>query len=235
MIEIFASTIPPGAAAADFAGLLPLLAPEKRQRVERMTASAPLLQTLYGELLARLAIARRLCCPLRSIRLDCAANGKPFLAGGGLHFNVAHSRDRVVCAISAKEIGVDIEVIRPIEMEVARRFFSAEEYAALSSLPETERPGKFFQLWTLKESYLKAVGTGLRKPLSSFTLKIRDETIAIHSGDKIARAYGFRSWLWEGVCWIGLCALERPLPAEFRVVPEAALRRALAELASDLI
>ena len=234
MIEIYAITIPPGAGKADFDGLLPLLTPEKRRRIARMLRDDSVLQTLYGELLARMAIALRQQSSLRAIRLHRGIGGKPEVAGGGAHFNVAHSLDRVVCAISDMPIGVDVETVRPIEPDIAGRFFAAGECADILSVPESERSRRFFQIWTLKESYLKAVGAGLGMPLNSFAMEIQGDKITIRAAGSDAAAYGFRSWLWDDAYWIGVCALERPLPSAFTVIPHDELRHALSSLDSDV-
>src|SRR5690606_23970266 len=61
--------------------------------------------------------------------------------------------------------------------DLARRFFSPAEVEWLGSLPETRVREAFLDLWTLKESVLKAIGTGLATPLKSFTIEI-DELVA---------------------------------------------------------
>jgi 4'-phosphopantetheinyl transferase len=104
--------------------------------------------------------------------------GKPMLVldrDSRLRFNLAHSARRAVYAISAeRELGVDIEKVRPlVDMEtIARRFFSADEYAALMSLPGIDQPIAFYRCWTRKEAYLKALGDGLARPLSEFDVSV---------------------------------------------------------------
>jgi len=233
MIEIYAVTIPPGADKADFAGLLPLLEPDKRRRIERLVRSDSVVQSLCGELLARMAIAWRRRAPLRAIRFQRGASGKPELIGGGLCFNVGHCLDRVVCATSDMEVGVDVETIRSFKMDIVRRFFAAAECADILSVPAAERPRRFFHIWTLKESYLKAVGSGLTIPLNSFAMKVQGESITIRASGTALSAYGFRSWFWDDRCWISLCALERPLPSAFKIIHGDSLRHAMASLDSD--
>jgi 4'-phosphopantetheinyl transferase len=71
-------------------------------------------------------------------------------------------------------LGVDTENIRvrPAPLDVANRFFSQEEIAALRMLPATEQHERFFQYWTLKESYIKARGHGLSIPLDKFSMRL---------------------------------------------------------------
>lgn len=107
-------------------------------------------------------------------------HGKPGLAqahGGELRFNLSHSGELALCAVSRRELGVDIEQLRalPDAGALARRFFSADETAALEALPATERLSAFFRCWTRKEAYLKAVGAGLLQPLDGFDVSLFPE------------------------------------------------------------
>ena len=80
----------------------------------------------------------------------------------GLHFNLAHTSGVVAMAVCRHErVGVDVEKLGSAPLAVADRFFSAAEAAQLRSLPPDAQPRRFMRLWTLKEAYLKAVGTGL--------------------------------------------------------------------------
>jgi 4'-phosphopantetheinyl transferase len=73
------------------------------------------------------------------------------------------------------EVGIDVERLREIpEMEqIAQRFFSSDEWAALTSLLPGERLLSFYLAWTRKEAYVKAVGDGLHIPLGSFSVTLR--------------------------------------------------------------
>ena len=93
--------------------------------------------------------------------------GKPYLAQyPGVQFNLSHSGPWGVCALSGAPVGVDVELVRPLRQNVARRFFTAGEQAYLEQCPERE----FFRLWTRKESFIKALGKGLTLPLDCFSV-----------------------------------------------------------------
>lgn len=96
-------------------------------------------------------------------------NGKPYFKDGGIFFNLSHSGHLAACVMSDEgPAGIDVEEISGARMEVARRFFSAgENDALLSAKSDSERDALFTRLWTLKESFLKAKGTGLADDLSS--------------------------------------------------------------------
>jgi 4'-phosphopantetheinyl transferase len=81
-----------------------------------------------------------------------------------LHFNLAHSGGVAPIAVTkACEIGVDVECVRQLDdaETIASQFFSINEAAQLSALPDDHRPAAFFNLWTRKEAILKALGMGL--------------------------------------------------------------------------
>lgn len=102
-------------------------------------------------------------------RIGTDEKGKPFVPGmRNVHFNLTHSGNLVMCAADSYPIGVDVEAIRDIDPDVATSCFTVRERGTLPPDSERERfTESFHTLWTLKESYLKALGTGLsRDPLS---------------------------------------------------------------------
>jgi 4'-phosphopantetheinyl transferase len=105
------------------------------------------------------------------------AYGRPAIApehreAGDLRFNISHARGLVALAVGRRhELGIDVEnlVHRPVSTEIANRFFSAVEVADLAGVPPAGRQDRFFEYWTLKESYIKARALGLSLPLDKFS------------------------------------------------------------------
>lgn len=105
------------------------------------------------------------------------AKGKPELAQrfheARIRFNLSHSRDFVLVAVTrSPRVGADIEFIDyecPIN-QISAYFFSARETRTLCALPTRERTRAFFECWTRKEAYVKALGEGLSLPLDSFAV-----------------------------------------------------------------
>ncbi len=102
------------------------------------------------------------------IEFTYGTRGKPALKHPANHnrlqFNVSHSQGLILYAITCdRAIGIDLECIRPTSdvESLAKRFFSAREYAAISNLPPQQKQEAFFNAWTRKEAYLKATGEGL--------------------------------------------------------------------------
>jgi 4'-phosphopantetheinyl transferase len=98
--------------------------------------------------------------------------GKPALSTGP-QFSLSHSDDLGALAVAYDlEIGIDVERLRPIEPELADRFFAEDESAALRALAEPARTRAFFACWTRKEAYVKSLGDGLLAPLDRFSVSL---------------------------------------------------------------
>lgn len=99
--------------------------------------------------------------------------GKPILINDpDFHFNISHSGRWAVIVTDSAPVGIDIEMVRPVDYLMAHGFFSADEYRDLMSRDEAGRLDYFFSLWTLKESYVKMLGEGFYRPFDSFTIKV---------------------------------------------------------------
>lgn len=154
-----------------------VLSPDEIDRAARFRVEHARRSYIATRLALRFLLARYLGEAPHAIRFQYGSKGKPELAApAGIHFNVSHSGGFAVLAFSWDgEIGVDVERIHPMEdmLDIAERFFSAEEAADLRSLPACERVDAFFRCWTRKEAYVKAVGDGLFIPLDSFRVTLR--------------------------------------------------------------
>jgi 4'-phosphopantetheinyl transferase len=123
---------------------------------------------IVGRGLLRTILSRYTNIAAHQIQFCYGSRGKPSLANprgkGTLQFNVSHSQGLALYAITRdRRIGIDLEYIRPTSdvESLAKRFFSASEYAAISSLPPNQKQEAFFNAWTRKEAYIKATGEGL--------------------------------------------------------------------------
>lgn len=113
-----------------------------------------------------------------AVRFRYGHRGKPFLespAPGDLQFNLSNSDElALVGFVRGPEIGVDIEFLKPMPdcEQIAERFFSESERQVLRGVPGPRKEEAFFNCWTRKEAYLKAVGEGLAAPLDSFDVTL---------------------------------------------------------------
>lgn len=88
--------------------------------------------------------------------------GKPVLGGHEVHFNLSHSHDYVVCAISSANIGIDIEKIQGLNLSLSKRIFAEKELMKFEQLSEEKQLDYIYETWTKKESVLKLTGDGLK-------------------------------------------------------------------------
>lgn len=168
-------------------------------------------------------LAQRLGVAPCAIRFRYGPHGKPELDGSlrdaGLHFNLSHCGDRALAGFCVgRRIGVDIEEWRALrdETALARRNFAPGELADYLSLPASLRTEGFFNGWSRKEAFIKAVGRGLSLPLRSFEVSLRpgDEP-QLRSWD--SREGGLGPW--------SLAAPRVPGPCAAAVIVEAARSR----------
>lgn len=120
----------------------------------------------------RFALAAAVGCQMQDLRFVRDQNGRPLLRDyAGVQFNLSHSGGLAACIVTKNTpCGIDIEHIRPDKQitDIARRHFSPAEQRYLAQINSDEtRQQAFYRLWTLKEAFLKALGTGLRTPLDA--------------------------------------------------------------------
>ena len=156
-----------------------LLPAEERLRADTFRDSRGGHRFAVRRALLRLVLSRYVGAEPNELRFARGDAGKPALVPGqaspSLRFNASHSDGLAVVAVSGcAEVGIDVERVRPdLEVDgIVRRYFSTEEALQLSLVPPARRLEAFFAAWTLKESYCKALGTGLRTDLRSFTVPI---------------------------------------------------------------
>lgn len=153
----------------EYASMARLVSEKRRRRLGMFRDRADAERGLLGEMLARRAI-----CVMSGIlpgeqRFVRGEAGKPLLQNdAGVHFNVSHSGRYVVCAVDGSPVGIDVEEIAPVDLRIASRFFASGEKEYVQSAASGERAYRFFEVWTMKESYIKREGVGLSIPLPSF-------------------------------------------------------------------
>lgn len=155
---------------------LPYVSKERRERVARFHILKDAQRSLFGELLTRYALCDNTGRENNELKFIQNRFGKPMLKReedkSEIHFNLSHSGRWIVCAVDYTPIGIDVEEMKPMSLQIARSFFSKDEYEALLREPEISRQEYFFALWTMKESFIKADGRGLSLSLDQFTIDV---------------------------------------------------------------
>lgn len=194
-----------------FARGLAAVSEQRREKVARLRAEGARRLSLGAALLLDRMLLDAGFPPAGAFSFG--EQGKPYLPDRpGVHFSLSHSGSWVLCALSEAELGCDVEGPRRCDPALARRFFHPDETARLFSLQPREQDAAFVRLWTLKESYVKAVGLGLSLPLDAFRILPEGEGFALTApGD--ARPWTLRSYTAED-CFCAVCALDSPKTLE---------------------
>ncbi len=129
-------------------------------------------QKIAADMLCRKMISDKCGISPDNIVFDKTESGKPFAINADIYFSLSHSSDIVVCAVSEKEIGVDIEKIRKIRFKAAEKFATESEIAYIGNVEN-----RFFEIWTLKEAFFKCKGTGLGADIKSVSFGIDGNNI----------------------------------------------------------
>jgi 4'-phosphopantetheinyl transferase len=155
----------------EFKHMMNRVSEERRAKVQSFIKPEDANRGLLGDVLTRSIICSKLNIKNKEIHFTVEPNGKPCVAGlSSFHFNIAHSGRWIVCAVDCDPVGIDIEEIKPISLDVAKYMFSMKEYRWLLDQEETACLSCFYELWTLKESFVKWLGEGLSYPLHSFSI-----------------------------------------------------------------
>lgn len=180
--------------------LASLLSPDEQARAERFYFERDRKRFIAGRGLLRTILGSYLGMEPSRVEFCYGSYGKPALKttfyGRVLQFSLSHSNGLALYTVSwNRRVGVDVEYIRPVceADRIAERFFSADETAVIRSLPVERRLEAFFNAWTRKEAYLKAIGDGLTRPLTQIE-------VSLAPGEP-ARLVSVRGDRWEATRW----------------------------------
>ena len=159
-----------------------LITQEEKEKQARYIMPWHRHTSLIARVLVRCALSRYADVNPQDWRFDRNSHGKPQLAKecllAPLHFNLSHTHGMAACAVThGGPIGVDVERWdRQRDFDrLAARFFSPYEANLLKEVPEYAKRRLFFNIWTLKESYIKARGVGLSMGLDLFSFEVAED------------------------------------------------------------
>ena len=154
------------------------LATEEQARANSLHSDEKKHTYITSHAVMRITLSRFLEEIPQHIDIQINNQGKPVVESiRNIHFNLSHTHSFSLLAITMQNhVGIDIEYIKPNRdfLAIAKRFFNETEYEWLKTLEESELPGYFYQLWCLKEAYLKGTGRGLQGGLGNLSLSLKD-------------------------------------------------------------
>lgn len=162
----------------DFQKALALLTREEQRVITLKNNHKARCQLLISTLLVKKAIKDTLHLEEDSFQIKRDKMNRPYIETNEkiqVDFNISHSNKWIVCAISLTgKIGIDIEEIRPIDIKIAKEFMADEEWQYLCKY-QGEKVEVFYKYWTLKEAFLKAVGTGIDESIKEINFGALDD------------------------------------------------------------
>ncbi|MGX5439993.1 4'-phosphopantetheinyl transferase family protein [Bacillus thuringiensis] len=210
---------------------------DKRYRIKKFINKKDKIRTLIGELLIRSLTNKKLKIGNKKIIWGKNQYGKPYLKGyPKYYFNISHSGDFVVCAIDNNPVGIDIEKIKQIEYEeIAKGFFCDSEYAYIKQGDFNHQLRKFYEVWTLKESFIKCCGSGLSMSLKSFSIEIDSRKavrILSDSGEK-NNFYSMAVFDIESEYKMAVCTLNKEILRNITMIDQNSIINDYYKLLSD--
>ncbi|WP_238861419.1 4'-phosphopantetheinyl transferase superfamily protein [Clostridium sp. YIM B02569] len=212
MVQVYAVSIDSNNLELLLNSYIYLLNEEKRNKIYRFMYIEDKQRTIVGDLLIKAILMEKLNINYNKVEFYCNKFGKLYLKGfNNIYFNISHSGKWIVCAIDDEEIGIDIEEVKPIDINIGAVAFSDNELDLLSRQEEYNKLNFFYRLWTLKESYVKSVGMGLNMQLKSFSIDVDK----VYSHSKILDRY-FRQYVIEKNYIVSICGLKNKFTEEIK-------------------
>jgi 4'-phosphopantetheinyl transferase len=191
---------PDTANSASLQAAAELLSPDELARANGFRFPVLRRDYLITRWLVRTILSERLSIPERTLHFGSNAYGRPYLlTHPELSFNISHTNGLIALAVAqAGEIGLDIEQLQTDRAapKLADYCFAASERAALHRVAPEGFDEAFFTYWTLKESYIKALGTGLSTALDSFSVELCNaKSIGFTPSPQDVDSYAPHFWL----------------------------------------
>lgn len=180
---------------------------ERRIKANRFYFIDDSIKSVCSELLLRYSLFQAVG---QIVDMDIAYNefGKPFMKYmDNFSYNISHSGKWVVIVYGRSEVGIDIEKIQADNEDICNRFFNYDEIKFIYAVSEKERMKRFTQIWTLKESYIKYLGTGLSTSLNSFSVNALDGVVTNQYGE-IQKDLKLKSYPFDMDYYLSVCSFE---------------------------
>ena len=174
-------------AIADTEKFLPIISQQEFERAQQFRKNQR--HFIATRALLRQVLARYAGIAPEKLLFSRSLDGKPFLTNSlaPIYFNLTHSGRFAALAITAQgELGIDIETARKRSyLEIAERFFHADEVKQLNICEKVQEQKLFYRLWTLKEAFFKATGTGISTGLDNVCFYFNDNKITAHFSETL--------------------------------------------------
>ena len=186
-----------------------ILSEQRKLKMERYVFLSDKARCILGELLLRYNLWKHYDI-FTDVHFTYNDYGKPFLLEyKNIFFNISHSDKWVLCGVSDKPIGIDIEKESYVFDDIAKRFFTNEEYFYIKSNPHKDKKEVFYKLWTLKESFVKCIGLGLYRSMKTFRFKFVGNKIIFYNNEKRDNTYSFLNLRIDNEFQVAICVMDQ--------------------------
>lgn len=220
MIRFYYMDVSCGCTNEEVQFFLKILPEEKIERLNRLRNQEIMHKQMIAGAFLQCVLSRELRLPVDQIRYQYGEHGKPRLCDVLMnvlkegnredeehilcHFNLSHSGDYVVAAVSDELVGIDVERVHNNNLSVAERFFCRQEYEDILAAGDAyARQIRFTRYWTMKEAYIKRSGEGLKMPLNCFCILRGENDISRVKGENV---YFFTHKLSEEY-YVSICSI----------------------------
>jgi 4'-phosphopantetheinyl transferase len=163
------------------------LDPAERIRADRFIIPERRVDFITQRGFLRTILSKYLVHKPGEITISISEDGKPFLVEGNINFNLSHSEDLMICGItSGARIGVDIQHIYPVENldRIIPKILTPAEIKLIENSPQKDKNELFLTIWTAKEAFLKALGSGFNSPVYNINISsIKENTLTLGIDD----------------------------------------------------
>ncbi|GIN72147.1 4'-phosphopantetheinyl transferase [Bacillus sp. J14TS2] len=230
MVEVYICKLPEKTSQEELKVLLAQASYDRQKRIRQFFHLEDAYRTIIGDLLLDNVLKERTGARLKDITVEKNAYGKPFLPNyPHIQYNISHSGNYVVCAVHNQHVGIDVEKVQVFDLCMAKQLFTAFEYRDI--LNSKNRILACYEIWTLKESYVKALGKGLAIPLHSFRVRKSDnneiEVVDMDKNEKVLD-YMYKQYTLDTDYKLAVCAqdaeksdfVEYPCEVRFDILSE---------------
>lgn len=205
-VRVFATKIDTSKSFLEYENFLDLISEQRQQNISKKLFDKDKISSLFSELLLFKVLKDYYYLNPSDLIIKKTKYNKPYLANiDNVHYNISHSGDWVVCAVSPVPVGVDIEKIVDIDFSLISKYYSTKEIHEFKKVPKQHKLACFYNLWTLKESYIKAVGMGLSIPLDSFSIIKESNSFKLVSQNKVN--YNFKQYEIDAEYKLSVCSI----------------------------
>jgi len=197
-----------------------LVSLQRREKASKFIFTEDKVRSLTSEILLRYGLLNELRSNPQNLSFSYNIYGKPILDGiENVDFSISHSGNWVLVGLSEHTIGVDIEKIHNIHIDIAERFFTEEEYKLVKNcFDEKIMINTFYRVWTLKEAYIKAIGKGLSCPLNSFSVIPGMEGVSLKLLNQELPGMFFKEYSFDQEYKCAICCGADSFPAEISTI-----------------